>query len=105
MQDQSRRGIVIEYLDSERLLLTQGRVGELHVRRVAGKVWDFELVDSADITGDMECFEMEPMNELKVGQDVALRSIVKSCNQDEASIWYAQVNSVRCMSTAVALSL
>jgi len=50
-------------------------------------------VDSADITGDMECFEMEPMNELKVGQDVSLRSIVKSCDQEEASIWYAQVSN------------
>jgi len=60
---------------------------------VVGKVWDFEAVDSADITGDMECFEMEPMNELKVGQDVSLRSIVKSCDQEEASIWYAQVSN------------
>jgi len=57
------------------------------------KVWDFETVDSADITGDMECFEMEPMNELKVGPDVQLRCIVKSCDHDEASIWYAQVNA------------
>lgn len=58
------------------------------------KVWDFETVDNADITGDMECFEMEPMNELKVGQDVQLRCIVKSCDQEEASIWYAQVKNV-----------
>jgi len=50
-------------------------------------------VDNADITGDMEVFEMEPMNELKVGQDVQLCCIVKSCDQEEASIWYAQVNS------------
>ena len=48
-------------------------------------------MDNADITGDMECFEMEPMNELKVGNNVNLRCIVKSCNQEEASIWYAQV--------------
>ena len=61
---------------------------------VAVKVWDFETVDSADITGNMECFEMEPMNELKVGNDVQLRSIVKSCDQDEASMWYAQVNNI-----------
>ena len=60
----------------------------------AGKVWEFETVDSADITGDMECFEMEPMNELKVGQDVQLRCIVKSCDQDEACIWYAQVHDL-----------
>lgn len=58
---------------------------------VAVKVWDFETVDNADITGDMECFEMEPMNELKVGNNVNLRCIVKSCDLEEASIWYAQV--------------
>ena len=51
-------------------------------------------MDNADITGDMECFEMEPMNELKVGQDVQLRCIVKSCDLEEASIWYAQVNNI-----------
>jgi len=58
------------------------------------EVWDFETVDSADITGEMECFEMEPMNELKVGPDVQLRCIVKSCDHDEASIWYAQVDNL-----------
>jgi len=58
------------------------------------KVWDFETVDNADITGDMEIFEMEPMNELKVGHDVQLRCIVKSCDPEEASIWYAQVSKV-----------
>ena len=62
---------------------------------IAVKVWDFETVDNADITGDMEIFEMEPMNELKVGQDVHLRCIVKSCVLDEASTWYAQVDSFR----------
>ena len=51
-------------------------------------------MDNADITGDMECFEMEPMNELKVGNNVNLRCIVKSCDQEEASIWYAQVSVV-----------
>lgn len=49
-------------------------------------------MDGADLSGDMECFEMEPMNELKVGQNVQLRCIVKSCDLDEASVWYAQVN-------------
>ena len=51
-------------------------------------------MDNADITGDMEIFEMEPMNELKVGQDVQLHCIVKSCDLEEASIWYAQVGNV-----------
>ena len=64
------------------------------------------MVDSADITGDVECFEMEPMNELKVGTDVQLRCIVKSCDHDETSIWYAQVDSVSfLLSTATSQSL
>ena len=34
---------------------------------------------------------MEPMNELKVGNDVQLKSIVKSVNPEEPTMWYAQV--------------
>jgi len=54
-------------------------------------VWDFETVDNADTADEAECFEMEPMNELKVGNDVQLRCMVKSCDPEEATIWYAQV--------------
>ena len=34
------------------------------------QVWDFESVDMAEVTNDKDCFEMEPRNELKVGNDV-----------------------------------
>lgn len=34
---------------------------------------------------------MEPMNELRVGNDVQLRCMVKSCDPDETTFWYAQV--------------
>ena len=44
---------------------------------------------------------MEPMNELKVGNDVHLRSIVKSVNADEP-LWYAQVRAV---DTALTLNM
>ncbi len=30
------------------------------------RVWDFETVDTADITDESNVFEMEPMNELQV---------------------------------------
>lgn len=55
------------------------------------QVWDFETVDTADVTDDTALFEMEPMNELKVGNDVQLKSIVKTVNAEEPTMWYAQV--------------
>ena len=37
-------------------------------------------------------FEMEPMNELKVGDGVQLKTILKSVDpENEPTIWYAQV--------------
>ena len=53
-------------------------------------MWDFETIDTADVTEEADCFEMEPMNELKVGNDVQLRSIVKSADPEEPTMWYAQ---------------
>ena len=55
-------------------------------------MWDFETVDNADTTNEVEMFEMEPMNELKVGSDVQLRCMVKSC-EPETTFWYAQVRN------------
>lgn len=55
-------------------------------------MWDFETIDTADTTDEAEMFEMEPMNELKVGNDVQLKSIIKSCDPEEPTIWYAQVS-------------
>jgi hypothetical protein len=58
-------------------------------------VWDFETIDTADSTDDSGMFEMDPMNELKVGTDVQLYSIVKSVDEEnESTIWYAQVCSI-----------
>ena len=49
-------------------------------------------MDTADITDESSVFEMEPMNELKVGDDVQLKSIVKSVHGEEPTMWYAQVS-------------
>ena len=54
-------------------------------------VWDFETVDTADATDESAIFEMEPMNEMRVGTDVCLKWMMKSVNQDEPTIWYTQV--------------
>lgn len=56
------------------------------------QVWDFESVDTADVADESGLFEMEPMNELRVGHDVQLKSILKSTDaENEVTIWYAQV--------------
>jgi hypothetical protein len=54
-------------------------------------VWDFETIDTADTTDESELFEMEPMNELQVGSNVQLKSLVKSTDPEEPTMWYAQV--------------
>jgi hypothetical protein len=55
-------------------------------------VWDFEAIDTADTTDETGMFELDPMNELKVGNDVQLKSIIKSVDsENEPTIWYAQV--------------
>ena len=60
-------------------------------------MWDFEKVDTADSTDDSGIYEMEPMNEMKVGSNVQLHSVVKSVNPEEPTMWYAQV----CQSTCI----
>ena len=63
----------------------------INIMRCA-QVWDFETIDTADQTDDSGLFEMEPMNELRVGHDVQLYTIVKSVDEEnEPTIWYAQV--------------
>ncbi|XP_067931339.1 cilia- and flagella-associated protein 44-like [Watersipora subatra] len=57
------------------------------------RVWDFETIDNADSTDETGLFEMEPMNEIKIGgqEHVSLMSIVKSVDEaEEPTIWYAQ---------------
>ena len=58
------------------------------------KVWDFETIDTADAANESGIFEMDCMNELKVGNDVHLVSMVKSQDPEVQSIWYAQVSPV-----------
>ncbi|XP_038130668.1 cilia- and flagella-associated protein 44 [Cyprinodon tularosa] len=52
------------------------------------RAWDSELINSADINGDSGTFEMEPINELVVGHNVCLVSVVRSAQLD--SIYFAQ---------------
>ncbi|XP_064412807.1 cilia- and flagella-associated protein 44 [Latimeria chalumnae] len=53
------------------------------------RVWDFETIDAADSTDDCSWYELEPMNELVVGRNVNLLSMVKTSDPDSA-IWFAQ---------------
>ncbi|XP_078590601.1 cilia- and flagella-associated protein 44-like isoform X5 [Branchiostoma floridae x Branchiostoma japonicum] len=54
------------------------------------RVWDFETVDTADTVDDTGLFEMEPMNELEVGSGVHLKSMTKSVDPEQSTVWYAQ---------------
>uniref|UniRef100_A0A8C3SP00 WD repeat-containing protein 52 n=1 Tax=Chelydra serpentina TaxID=8475 RepID=A0A8C3SP00_CHESE len=53
------------------------------------KVWDFETIDAADSVDDTGLLEMEHMNELLVGKNVNLSSIMKIHDLGQP-IWYAQ---------------
>ena len=79
------QGVIEQIIMDEGELMTIGEDGYI-------RVWDFETIDNADITDESSIFEMEPMNELRVGayHDVKLRSMVKSCDADEPTMWYAQ---------------
>uniref|UniRef100_A0A8C4RRV9 Cilia- and flagella-associated protein 44 n=1 Tax=Erpetoichthys calabaricus TaxID=27687 RepID=A0A8C4RRV9_ERPCA len=55
----------------------------------AVRVWDFEAIDIADSKDDSGLFEIEPMNELVVGKNVSLYSMVKTSNTDQF-MCYAQ---------------
>ncbi|KAH9503833.1 Cilia- and flagella-associated protein 44 [Bulinus truncatus] len=78
------QGPIMQILLDEGELMTVGADGYI-------RVWDFETIDTADATDDSGKFEMDPMNEMKVGSDVQLYSIVKSIDEEnEPTIWYAQ---------------
>ncbi|XP_039600046.1 cilia- and flagella-associated protein 44 isoform X3 [Polypterus senegalus] len=55
----------------------------------AVRVWDFEAIDIADSKDDSGLFEIEPMNELVVGKNVSLYSMVKTSNTEQF-MCYAQ---------------
>lgn len=52
--------------------------------------WDFESIDTADSSGDSNKFELEPMNEMVIGHNVHLSSVVKSSTPD-SFLCFAQV--------------
>lgn len=54
-------------------------------------MWDFETTGSMQAEDDGHAMELEPVNELRVGNDVQLTSMVRSCGARELSLWYAQV--------------
>uniref|UniRef100_A0A672S872 Uncharacterized protein n=1 Tax=Sinocyclocheilus grahami TaxID=75366 RepID=A0A672S872_SINGR len=51
--------------------------------------WNLETIDTADAVDDSGLFEIEPMNEIIIGRNVNLYSMVKS-SIPETSIWFAQ---------------
>ncbi|XP_029301209.1 cilia- and flagella-associated protein 44 [Cottoperca gobio] len=57
----------------------------------AVRVWDFDTIDTADSTSDSSRFELEPINEMVLGHNVCLSSVVKSSLHD--SICFAQDTS------------
>ncbi|XP_022324096.2 cilia- and flagella-associated protein 44-like isoform X1 [Crassostrea virginica] len=78
------QGSIQQILLDEGELMTIGSDGYI-------RVWDFESVDTADVADESGLFEMEPMNELRVGHDVHLKSILKSTDaENEITVWYAQ---------------
>uniref|UniRef100_A0A8C6TSR1 WD repeat domain 52 n=1 Tax=Neogobius melanostomus TaxID=47308 RepID=A0A8C6TSR1_9GOBI len=47
------------------------------------------VINSADSHGEGSCFELEPMNELVIGHNISLSSMVRS-GQTDSFVWYAQ---------------
>ncbi|KAM7369353.1 hypothetical protein PAMP_013627 [Pampus punctatissimus] len=54
--------------------------------------WDFESFDTANSNSGSSRFEMEPMNEMVIGHNVCLSSVVKSSTPD-SFLWFAQDSS------------
>ncbi|KAL4229263.1 hypothetical protein ACF0H5_012303 [Mactra antiquata] len=74
----------------QQILLDEGELMSVGIDGYI-RVWDFEAIDTADATDDSGMFEIDPMNELKVGNDVQLKAILKSIDsENEPTIWYAQ---------------
>ncbi|XP_030833850.1 cilia- and flagella-associated protein 44 isoform X2 [Strongylocentrotus purpuratus] len=77
------QGAIEQFVMDEGELITIGADGFI-------RVWDFESIDTADSMDESGVFEMEPMNDLKVGNDVHLMSMVKSVDPEVQSLWYGQ---------------
>ncbi|XP_034144335.1 cilia- and flagella-associated protein 44 isoform X2 [Esox lucius] len=75
-------GPIQQFALDEGELITIGTDGAI-------KCWDFESIDTADCNDDTGLFEIEPMNEMVIGRNVSLSSMVKSSLPD-SFIWFAQ---------------
>ncbi len=53
-------------------------------------MWNFETIDSADISDESTTFEIEPMIEIRVGSNVCFKSLVRSVDPDMPNLWYGQ---------------
>ncbi|XP_073677561.1 cilia- and flagella-associated protein 44 [Garra rufa] len=75
-------GTIYQFNLDEGELMTIGSDG-------AVRSWNLETIDTADAVDDSGLFEIEPMNEIIIGRNVSLYSMVKS-SMPETSIWFAQ---------------
>uniref|UniRef100_A0A8C1KAY5 Cilia- and flagella-associated protein 44 n=1 Tax=Cyprinus carpio TaxID=7962 RepID=A0A8C1KAY5_CYPCA len=75
-------GAIYQFNLDEGELMTIGSDG-------AVRSWNLETIDTADAVDDSGLFEIEPMNEIIIGRNVSLHSMVKS-SIPETSIWFAQ---------------
>ncbi|XP_067268183.1 cilia- and flagella-associated protein 44 [Chanodichthys erythropterus] len=75
-------GTIYQFNLDEGELMTVGSDGVV-------RSWNLETIDTADAVDDSGLFEIEPMNEITVGRNVSLYSMVKS-SIPETSIWFAQ---------------
>ncbi|XP_077051647.1 cilia- and flagella-associated protein 44 [Siphateles boraxobius] len=75
-------GTIYQFNLDEGELMTIGSDGVV-------RSWNLETIDTADAVDDSGLFETEPMNEITVGRNVSLYSMVKS-SIPETSNWFAQ---------------
>ncbi|CAH8858209.1 unnamed protein product [Trichobilharzia szidati] len=75
-------GYIMQIVMDEGELMTIGQDGWI-------RTWDFETVDTAECSEEGALYELEPMNELRVGTKARLTYIVKIPIPD-STMWYAQ---------------
>ncbi|CAH8587804.1 unnamed protein product [Schistosoma curassoni] len=75
-------GNIMQIIIDEGELMTIGQDGWI-------RTWDFETVDTAESSEEGGFYELEPMNELRVGIKANLMHIVKIPLPD-STMWYAQ---------------
>jgi len=55
------------------------------------QTWEYDRIDGAQVENETDCFELEPIYELKVGTGVQLLSVVRPPSSAESTVWFAQV--------------